>query len=107
MAALPLTISLMVFTGRPERIAKSRWVIPSESNTSASVSPGGTAKSGIYRCSLLFAMIIHHFQNADFGNLFQVDASVVLLWDRIMVWNKDYSERLLYNDGKLALPSTL
>src|SRR5689334_7936469 len=68
MAALPFTISFIVFTGRFVRRASSACDILRSSRASRRISPGGTAQAGRQPLSALAVMVVHDLQNSDRGD---------------------------------------
>src|SRR5207245_4000510 len=88
MAALPLTISLIVLTGRSMRRASSDCDIPRSCRASERISPGGTAQSGCQTdCSV--AMVVSYLRDRDAGDAGAVDAAVVETRRRVVVGNED------------------
>src|SRR5690242_1936470 len=106
MAALPLTISLIVFTGRPMRRASSDCDIPRSWSASRSTSPGVTAQSR----SQMFesaAMVIDDLRDQDLGHGAGVHAALRQLRQWVVIRHEDKPGGAAEVDSELTRAVTL
>src|SRR2546425_3638709 len=103
MAAFPLTISLIVFFGRPVRSANSACDIPLDSRISCNVSPGGETTSGAYWVRTISFMSICDLNDANTLYFAPRQAAVRLAGNWISDRPKDQAIRSIEIHRQLTL----